>query len=640
MTGSNLYFDGTGAALETMRGLRLDETLLAAWRTRIDTVRHALRWPPAEIVVRRHASGASLAFAAPLDQLYTAAEANEWAWLASLHALRPDVAASHWHAPGHAAAWARDSALQTLRAMAAEEANPALIALLDAAQARGVPAHADDDALSIGEGVGSRTWPARALPAIDQVPWAELHGIPLAVVTGSNGKTTTVRLLAAMARAQGWNSAYSSTDGLFVGAQRVDSGDYSGPVGARTVLRQPTVDAAILETARGGLLRRGIAIHNARAAVVTNISPDHFGEYGIHDLADLAEVKLTVIRSLAADGLLVLNADDPLLLRCAETITRRIGWFALDHDHPQLLAHRHDGGMTCGVRDGRLRLSMAAVRHAVEQHALGQHALGQHALEQHAVVEYDLGAVAAMPITLAGSATYNIANAAAAALAASALGVAADRIGEVLARFGARPGDNPGRLQRWRYGGMRNDSLRNDSLQVFLDYAHNPDGLRGLLQVASAARGEGRLGLILGQAGNRENADIRALAAVAAGFRPDRVWLKDIGGEYMRGRAAGEIADILRDELLQQGLPASALVVCLEETASARDALRWAQSGDVLVLPIHNPEARDEIVALLDRLHARHWRVGVPLADLEMRSGTVGSEMAGSDAADHGEALG
>lgn len=209
-----------------------------------------------------------------------------------------------------------------------------------------------------------------------------------------------------------------------------------------------------------------------------------------------------------------------------------------------------------------------------------------------------------MPITLAGSAGYNIANAAAAALAAAALGVDADRIADVLARFGAQPVDNPGRLQRWRYGDVQ------DAVHVFLDYAHNPDGLRGLLQVAGGTRGAGRLGLILGQAGNREDGDIRALAVVAAEFQPDRVWLKDIGGEYMRGRVAGEIAAILHDELLRKGLSESALAVCLEETRAAREALLWAQSGDVLVLPIHDPDARDAVVALLDRLQADHWRAG------------------------------
>ncbi|MHB8911666.1 MAG: Mur ligase family protein [Lysobacter sp.] len=590
LTGSNLYFDGSGTALETLGASRLNEAVLAGWCDRVGILCDALGWPAAAIVVRRHASGASLAFAAPPDQLYTAAEANEWAWLASLRAVGPTVAGDGRHAPGHPPAWDQASALNTLRAMAAEEAHPALIALLDAARARGVPAHADDELLSIGEGIGSRTWPIDALPGAAEVPWADLHGIPLAVVTGSNGKTTTVRLLAAMARAQGWNSGYSSTDGLFIGSERVDSGDFSGPVGARTVLRQPAVEAAILETARGGLLRRGIAIQGARVAVVTNISPDHFGEYGIHDLDDLAQVKLTVARALALDGLLVLNADDPLLVRRGATLAARAGWFALDFEHPHLRAHRRAGGTTCGVRDGQLLLSVAGMSHALEVH--------------------DLGEVAAMPITLAGRAGYNIANAAAAALAATGLGVAVDAIAAVLARFGAQPGDNPGRLQRWRYG-----EVPGSCVHVFLDYAHNPDGLRGLLQVAGATRGSGRLGLILGQAGNREDRDIRALAAVAAGFQPDRIWLKDIGGEYMRGRAPGQIAAILHDELLRQGLPESALVVCLEETRAARGALAWVQPGDVLVLPIHDPAARDDVVALLDRLQAAQWRAGMALPD-------------------------
>ena len=606
LTGSNLYFDGSGAALETLGASRLDEAVLAGWQGRIAAVRDALGWPEGSVVVRRHASGASLAFAAPLDQLYTAAEANEWAWLASLQARHPGGGGGgdgdRRHAPGYLSAGDQESALHTLRAMAAEEANPALITLLDAAQARGVPAHPDDDLLSIGEGIGSRSWAVRELPAVDAVPWADLHGIPLAVVTGSNGKTTTVRLLAAMAREQGWNSGYSSTDGLFVGSERLDSGDFSGPVGARTVLRHPLVEAAILETARGGLLRRGMAIRDACVAVVTNISPDHFGEYGIHDLDDLAQVKLSVARSLAPDGLLVLNADDPLLLRRGAEVATRTGWFALDHDHPCLQAHRNGGGMTCGMRGGRLLLATADGAPAPR---VGR----REAAGVPVVAVHDLGAIADMPITLGGSAGYNIANASAAALAAAGLGVAVEAIAAVLARFGAQAGDNPGRLQRWRYGDAR------DGVQVFLDYAHNPDGLRGLLQVAGATRGGGRLGLILGQAGNREDRDIRTLAAVAAGFGPDRVWLKDMGGEYLRGRGTGEIAAILHDELLHQGMPASALVVCLEETRAAREALAWAQPGDVLVLPIHEPPARDDVVALLDRLQAAQWHAGTALPD-------------------------
>ena len=151
---------------------------------------------------------------------------------------------------------------------------------------------------------------------------------------------------------------------------------------------------------------------------------------------------------------------------------------------------------------------------------------------------------------------------------------------------------------------------------MLLDYAHNPDGLRGLLAVARAMRGNGRLALILGQAGNREDADVRALAMTAAEARPDRVWLKDIGGDYLRGRASGEVAGILRETLRDSGMAEADLPVCLDEAQAAREALAWARPGDMLVLPVHEPERRDEVVALLDALQASGWRAGSALPPL------------------------
>lgn len=577
LTGANLYFDLPGAVLET-RG-RADAGALARWRENIAAVATFTGWRFDTVVVREHATGASLAIAAPLDQLYAATEINEWAWSAAV-GLREQEALPPF-APGYAPPWSRGIALHTLRALLFAEMSPHLDQLLDLAQLQGLPTYSDDDALSIGEGIGSRTWPLEQLPGADEVPWPQLHSIPKAIVTGSNGKTTSVRVLAAMARARGWHTAHSSTDGLYVDGECIDGGDYSGPVGARTLLRRPDVEAAILETARGGLLRRGLTPQAARVALVTNISPDHFGEYGIHNLDDLAQVKLTVARGLAEDGLLVLNAEDELLVRHGAALPHRIGWFALDESHPRLRTHREQGGATCGVRDGRLRL-----------HYEGR--------------EHDLGEVAAMPLTLGGRVAYNLANLTGAALAAAVLGVAPERIAQVLAHFGAAPGDNPGRLQRWTYG---------DS-EVYLDYAHNPDGLGKLLEVA--ARPGRRLGLLLGQAGNREDRDIRELAAVAAGFGPDRVVLKDLEG-YMRGRAAGEVAAILGDELRRRGLAENALEVCLDELEAATRLLRWARPGDVLVLPVHNSEARDAVVVLLDRLQLGQWRPGQPLGgDVEM----------------------
>ena len=576
LTGSNLYFDGAGAVLETV-GVAIDDALLDGWRARVELARRALGWGDTPLVVRRHAGGAALAFEAPIDQLFSATEVNEWAWLATLAVvLAMDVGL---HAPGHPAAWDEASALHTLRAFAAAERQPEMPLLVQAAEARGLTVLIDDEVFSIGEGTGVRSWPRKELPAIDAVPWTALHDIPVALVTGSNGKTTTVRLLAAMAQARGWRTGYSCTDGVFVDGRAIDSGDFSGPAGAREVLRQAQVEAAVLETARGGILRRGLAVQRANVAVVTNVSDDHFGEYGIHDLDGLAAVKLTVARVLGADGLLVVNADDVVLVRQAAALSVPLGWFALDDAHPLLRARREQDGSTCGVRDGHLHLF-------------------------HQGVDHDLGVVAQMPLSFAGSASYNIANIAAASLVAAALGIPAEIIASVLARFGSAHADNPGRLQHWRFG----------ALQVFVDYAHNPEGLRGLLGVATTSLGHGRLGLVLGQAGNRENADIRELATVAAGFHPQRVVLKDIEG-FMRGRVAGEVAGILRDALVQNAVPMEAIVECLDEIDAVRGLLGWAHDGDVLVLPTHGVQARQAVVELLDGLQATGWSASVLLPE-------------------------
>src|SRR5262249_12686248 len=153
---------------------------------------------------------------------------------------------------------------------------------------------------------------------------------------------------------------FCCTDGVFFDATLLERGDYSGPEGARRVVRERRAQAAVIETARGGILRRGLAVWQARVAIVTNISADHFGEFGSDDLAGLADVKLALAGVVPADGLLVLNADDAQLSDKAQLLSQRfgrtlpLGWFALDADHERLRSHRAHGGATCGVRAGRL----------------------------------------------------------------------------------------------------------------------------------------------------------------------------------------------------------------------------------------------------------------------------------------------
>jgi cyanophycin synthetase len=617
LTGSNLFFDSPGAVLETVT---VDDAVLEGWRSRIARARSWLQWPERvvtslttsgarasslrpraterarSIAIRRHAAGTSLALAAPVDQLFTATEINEWAFCAAL--IESDPVRWTWLAGGlieAARAAASDAgesvepgtrpplpvefavvppvleeqaALSRFTTLSKIESAPRLRNLVAAADERNLLHVLDETQLTLGSGAGGRTWPVDALPGVSEIPWADLRDVPAALVTGSNGKTTTVRLLAACVRAHGWRDGYNCTDGLFIQGEQIESGDYSGPVGTRTVLRNPRVEAAILETARGGILRRGLAAQRAQVAVITNISSDHFGEYGVHDLAGLGDVKLVVSSVVGDDGLLVLNADDPILLARSDELDCPIGWFSCDYHHPTLRAHRTAGGSTSGVRDKRLIVSRN-------------------------MDELDLGAIANMPLTVGGAAEYNVSNIAGAALAALELGVSSTTVAEVLTRFGADPGDNPGRLMRYDYRGA----------QVLIDYAHNPEGLRGLMTVAAGLPRTGRLAVLLGQAGNREDADIERLAATAARFKPDFVVIKEIEA-LLRGRTRGETPALIRAALLHAGLPDAALEMCSSEIGAVRRLLEWARPGDVLVMPVHERPVRTAAIALVAQCDA------------------------------------
>ncbi len=563
LTGPSRFFDGGAVTLTPLSHVASNESAHASWCAHVTQMAQQLGWPVPQCVVQRHQHGTLLMCSAPIDALMTATEISEWAWercMAEVGVIGFDLAQDHG---------ATASAVFAARALA--EIRPQQAALRAAAAARGLPILEDDDELSIGAGSGSRCWPLAALPDVADVPWAALHDVPTALVTGSNGKTTVVRLLAAMARAAGLVSGLCSTEGVVIDGQAMTQGDYAGPAGARMVLRDQRVQAAVLETARGGILRRGLAVWRADVAVVTNISADHFGEYGVDAAIDIAETKLTVARALHQGGTLVLNGEDELLMAAAQRLPHagmaaaaRDALFALDAEHPHLQAWRRAGGRTCGVSAGHLQLFDGATQH-------------------------DLGAVAVMPMTLQAAARHNIANAAAAALAAHALGLPITAIRAALASFGAQPSDNPGRLERWPWRGAT----------VLVDYAHNPDGLAQLLRVANALAPR-RLGLLLGQAGNRADDAIVELARVAALAQPDRVVIKELPG-MLRGRALGELPALLQSSLVQAGLNASCIEIVPDEEAAAMLLLQWAQPGDVIVLPVHTTAVRERLGSLLSQ---------------------------------------
>ena len=532
--GASLWLPAPGAVLDAALDPSQAELEIEAWRT------HALRlamhvgWEP-DLAVRRTADGsrAALAITAPIDALLGATLVNEWAWMRA--ATDGEARAANTGDPDEPRLpWDETAARVALRAYLSAEENAPLRALETAARRTGAPHLFDETEVSLGYGTRGRTWPIGALPAPAEVPWHTLGRIPVALVTGSNGKTTTVRLVAAMLARAGHVVGFCCSDGVFIDGRRVERGDWSGPAGARRVLRDPRVTAAVLETARGGILRRGLACPRADAALVTNIAEDHLGGYGIETLGDLAAVKLVVVHALCESGTLVLNADDVLL---------------------RTTPHHHHGAVTWFKAD-----------------------------EPPAV----LPSAAEMPLTLGGAARHNVSNLAGAAVLATLLGAPAHAIRAVALSFGAANEDNPGRLERFDRGGVR----------IWIDYAHNPHGLGALLAAAAASRGTGRLGLLLGQAGDRDDDAIRALARTAWDAAPDHIVLKDLDG-YLRGRERGDVPALLRAELLESGARPEQIDLATDETDGVRRLLAWARPGDLLVLPVHALEARERAIQLV-----------------------------------------
>jgi cyanophycin synthetase len=546
LTGPSLLLDRPGAVLEVALSPEEAEGAVAAWAAQVRRMLDAVGWTGAEIAARRFPGGASLAITAPLDGLYAATEINDWAWEAA------EAAVAGREAPDLRRAAAR------LRDEIAHEANPALLALQAGAAAHGVAFLSDDRVASVGLGKGSLAWPVRALPDPAEVDWGKVHDIPVLLVTGTNGKTTTVRLLAALVDASEQMAGTTSTDLVEVGGEVIERGDFSGPGGARMLLRDRRVEVAILETARGGLLRRGLAVDRADAALVTNIAADHLGEFGILDLPGLAAAKLVVTRAVGPEGRIVLNADDPELVAASGSLRSPILWTSLDPRNPVVL-RALDAGGEAAFYDGR---SLVLAR-------------GGERIE--------VATVDRIPITFGGAARHNVANALAAVAMASAISVPVDAMAKGLRRFGTRPEDNPGRA----------NVFERDGFRVLVDYAHNPHGLAALLEVARSIPAERRL-LLLGHAGDRGEEALRDLARAALLFEPDRIILKELP-EMLRGRPPGEVPAILEDELRRRGFPTERIEHAGSELEGARKALAEARPGDLVILLAHTQ--REEVLA-------------------------------------------
>ena len=532
LTGPSLIFDGPGTILDVSCTPEEANRLIPVWANHVAQMLEVLDWPSARFSSRQLLGGVSLAFSASIDALYAATEINEWAWAASAFELgiaeeEPDF----------------DEAVKAIRESAADEANEELMWLIDEAGQHGKTLLWDDDYVSVGLGRGSETWPVKEIP--DSLDWDKFHDIPIGIVTGTNGKTTTVRLATHILRAAGQNVGLSSTDWIAVNETVLDRGDWSGPGGARTVLREKNVEVAILETARGGLLRRGLGVERADAALISNISEDHLGDFGSRNLDELLAVKWIVSRAVEASGRLILNADDARLCARSKDYEGELVWFSLDPANETIIRHTDAGGLAFVLDGDELFKIEGAARERICRSD-------------------------EIPITLGGAARHNVANALSAAALAGCLGVSlADIRAGLLTMV---QDENPGRCNLYDVNGFK----------VLVDFAHNPAAMGALFDMARAIPAK-RRALCFGQAGDRPDELIQELARDAWAIGLDRVVVSELAS-YHRGREHGDVFGIIKDELWRSGADESQIHHFETEMESFVSTIDWAQPGDLVIM--------------------------------------------------------
>ena len=535
LTGPNLFWDLPGAILDVaIEGIPAEQ-LISAWSAEVAVLMEAVGWSPEHICSRVYDGGVNLVINAPIDVLYAACELNEVALGRAVRVLKDEPLAG------------LDETIARLSDLLTSESKPGLLAIQAAAAHHQVPFLWDDDEVSIGFGQSALTWPADQLPDPASIDWSSVGSVPLGIVTGTNGKSTTVRLAASILNAAGLRAGITSTDYIRVGEEILDRGDYSGPGGARTLLRHPKSEAVVLEVARGGLLRRGIGVELADAALITNVAEDHMGEYGINSVADMAEAKFIVRRALSADGPLILNADDSESVRMATKLNNRIIWFAVEVENPVLQKHLQKQGQVAYLSEGWLVMAEGDKTRKV-------------------VLAEDV------PITFGGVARYNIRNALGAMALCSVLGADDEALADGLKSFSGDAGVNPGRGNLYQKNGIR----------IFIDFAHNEHGLKAVADTVNAFKARRNI-VLMGQAGDRSDEEIAGFVRAACDLKPAKLLVCDMAG-YERGREPGVVAKLIQKLAMDHGLAQNAVVMVDSPVEGVKHALESAQQGDCLVL--------------------------------------------------------
>ncbi len=410
------------------------------------------------------------------------------------------------------------------------------------------------DILVLGSGVKQFSCPLNKITKLNDIPWSKISNIPTILITGTNGKTTTTRLTEFICRRAKLKSGYCSTDWVMIDGKLVSEGDLSGPMGHQYVLMHPKVEVAVLEVARGGIVKRGLLPNYANVATVTNIAYDHIGQNGIENLTDLAEAKGIVYQGLAEDGVALINLDDEYIVNL-DNSNHKCAYLSTKLGEDKISSYLNENNFVVYLDNGYITIKTLTKSHKLNK-------------------------IDSIPLTVSGLATYNFENTLHAVGLCFAIGVEPEQIKRGLAKFGA---DDKSNFGRWNYY----NSAKYGHLVV--DIAHNPAGLENILSLAQQFRKlhnlTGKLGLMYGNTADRRDT-IPEISQLICKYNVDYVVIKEFQGS-LRGSELGEMPQVFYDELIKAGYPAEQINIIPNEVEAVQHILDSAQPNDMNLLCSH-----------------------------------------------------
>ncbi|MFN3019538.1 cyanophycin synthetase [Chryseobacterium sp. TY3] len=379
-----------------------------------------------------------------------------------------------------------------------------------------------------------------AAPVVDMLyPQGKECRIPIMAVTGTNGKTTTTRILAHIVKNSGYRVGFTTSDGIYIQNTMLSKGDTTGPLSAEFILKDPTVEFAVLETARGGILRSGLGFSRCDVGILTNIKEDHLGLNDIHTLKDLTRVKRVVLDSVKKDGWAILNADDEYSMKIKNDLDCRIAIFSMDENNPYIQKYAKEGKITCVYEDGYVTIKKGEWKIRIEK-------------------------VKNIPITIEGKARFMIENVLAASLAAYVYGFEIQNIAQALTTFIPTAQLTPGRLNIFKF----------KNFKVMIDFAHNPAGYEAIEDFLKNIESNKKIGIISG-VGDRRDEDIRECGKIA-GRMFDHIIIRN--EKHLRGREEDEINNLIIEGINSSGREVSYEIIP-KEIEALKHAINMAEDG-------------------------------------------------------------